>query len=211
MSSSQSQASEDALARNRSLAEGYYGIAIPGLQERMGSINTSLARGEPEYMKQAYQEQRTGLTEGLAARGGVAQAQRMAGSKAAMSGGNQFASMHPADVGTLLANALYGSKFQEGQGALDQSFNLINMGLGGAGTAGSAAVNASGQQLGAIGYMPNYNPAAANIFGAAAGASSVFGALNTQYPQFFGAAGTTNTGATLPTGWSSSGVVGGTP
>ena len=178
MSSEQSRASKKALETNKALAEGYYGIAIPALQTRLGAINQSMAQGEPQFLQQAYEGQRTGLTEGLAARGGAAQAQQMRGSKAALSGGNAFASMHPADIGAQLANALYGSKFQEGQANLSQQFNLMSMGMGGAGTAGNAALTASGQQLQAIGYMPNYNQTYANVVGGAALGAGIYGAGN---------------------------------
>ncbi len=203
MSSSQSQASKQALEQNKSLAEGYYRIALPALSTRIGSINQSLGLGEPEFLKQGYQQQRLGLTEGLAARGGVAQAQQMAGAKGALSGGNAFASLHPADIGAQLANALYGSKFQEGQGALDQQFNLISMGLGGAGTAGNAALNASGQELNAIRYLPQYNTTYANIAGGAALGAGLYGG----YQNWLSTQPGLQPGATLPTGWSSAGVV----
>lgn len=176
MSGGQSNASKLAADQNKYLAESYYEIAIPALKQRLGSINQSLAEGEPGYMKSAYEMQRAGLTEGLAARGGAAQAQQMRTSKAALSGGNAFAALNPADIGAQLANALYGSKFQQGQANLDQQFNLISMGLGGAGSSGNAALDASRNQLQAIGYMPNYNQTYANIAGGAAGAASIYGA-----------------------------------
>ena len=166
------------MQQDKDLAQNYYNVAIPGMRTEMGAINQSLQQGEPGYMKSAYEQQRAGLTEGLSAQGGAAQAQQMAGSKKAMSGGNQFASMNPTDVGAQLANALYGSKFQEGQANINQQFNLMSMGLGGSGTAGNAAVGASQQQLQAIGYMPNYNSDLANVYGAAAGGASIYGAYN---------------------------------
>jgi hypothetical protein len=178
MSSSQSAASEQALQSNKALAQGYYNIALPALQGRLGSINTSLGQGEPTYLQQAYQGQRAGLTEGLAAQGGQAEAQLQRGSKKATEGGNPFASLNPADIGAQLANALYGSKFQEGQANLGQQFNLISMGLGGAGTTGNAALQASQNQLGAIGYLPQYNTTYANVMGGLAGAASLYGAYN---------------------------------
>lgn len=178
MSSSQSQASEQAMQTNRQLAEGYYGIALPGLEARQGAINQQLAQGEPQYLKDAYGAQRTGLTEGLSAQGGAAQAQQAAGAKKALSGGNFSSQMNPADIGAQLANALYGSKFAEGQANLNQQFNLVSMGLGGAGTTGNAALNASGQQLNAIGMLPNYNTTYANILGGASGLASIYGAAN---------------------------------
>ena len=203
MSGAQSEESKRALEANRSLAQGYYGIALPGLQDRAASIESSLAQGQPQYLKDAYAGQRTGLQEGLAARGGVAKAQQMQGSKKALSGGNPFASLNPADVGAQLANALYGSKFAEGQAGLQQNFNLMGMALGGSGQAGNAALTASGNQLQAIGFMPRYDPTYANIVGGAAGAAGVYGAINQAWPQAFGPAGTTNTGQILPPGWSS--------
>ena len=191
MSSEQSEKSQTALETNAYLGRSYYGVALPGLQSRMGSINASLAEGEPGFLKSAFEGQRTGLTEGLAGAGGAQQAAQMRGSKAALSGGNQFSALHPADIGAQLANALYGSKFQEGQSNLDQQFNLMSMGLGGAGTSGSGALTAAGNQLSAIGYLPNYNQTYANIMGGAAGLASIYGA-GKQAGWFSGApAGTT--------------------
>ena len=209
MSSAQSTASEEALQSSKGLAQQYYGVATPALAARMGGINQQLAQGEPAYLQQAYAGQRAGLAEGMAAQGGAAQAQQMAGSKQALSGGNPFAAMHPADVGAQLANALYGSKFQEGQANLNQQFNLMSMGLGGAGTAGNAALTASGNQLGAIGMMPNYNTGYANIVGAGAGLSSIYGAVQPGRP---GRSGTSaDEGTPGPCGsrtWSNAFVVG---
>ena len=183
MSSKQSQASKEALATNRELAQSYYGIALPALTERLGAINASLAEGEPGYMRSAFQGQRGALTEAMAGKAGAAQAQQYAGGKAALSGGNFSAAMNPADLGAQLANALYGSRFAEGQANIDQQFNLMGMALGGAGTAGSGALGAAQNQLQTIGFMPNYNPTYANIMGGLAGASSIYGAFN-QYGGF---------------------------
>lgn len=207
MTSSQSAASQQALQTNKGLAESYYGIALPAMENRLTSINASLGRGEPQFMKDAYGAQRTGLTEGLLGQERSAQAAQMAGSKQALSGGNAFASLNPADVGSQLANALYGSKFQEGQANLNQQFNLMSMGMGGAGTAGNSALNASGNELQAIGMLPRYNQTYANIAGGAAGLASLYGATNQAWPQLFGRPGTTNTGAVLPVGTSYSGIV----
>lgn len=209
MSSSQSAAAQQAEATNRGLSQQYYGLAIPALQTRQNAIQASIAQGEPQYVKSAYAGQRTGLQEGLAAQGGAAQANQMEASKRALSGGNAFADLHPADAGAKLADALWGSKYAEAQGSFNQNLNLLNMALGGSGMAGNSAMQAAGGQLQAIGHLPNYNQTYANIAGGAAGLSSIYGALNTSYPQLFGPPGTTNTGATLPAGWSSSSFVGG--
>jgi len=179
MSSTQANvAAGQSLQENRARAQQMYGIALPAMEKRQGLINASMAGGEPSYMRSAFEGQRSALTEGLAQQGSVAQSQQMAGSKAALSGGNAYASLHPADIGAQLANALYGSRFAEGQANIDQQFNLMGMALGGAGTAGSGAMTAAGQQLGAIGFLPGYNQTYANIAGGAAAGASVYGMLN---------------------------------
>jgi hypothetical protein len=179
MSSSSSAASEQALQSNRSLAEQYYSIALPALSSRLGSINAALAEGgEPGYLRQAYQAQRAGLTEGIVGKEEQAITSQLAGTKQARAGGNVMAGMSTGDIGAQLANALYGSKFQESMAGVDQMMNLMSMALGGAGTAGGGALEASRQQLGAIGYMPNYNPAYANTVGGLAGLAGIYGTMN---------------------------------
>jgi hypothetical protein len=177
MSSSSSKASKEALESNKSLAEAYYNIAIPALSDRLSSINAALAQGgEPDYLKQAYSAQRAGLTEGIVGHEKGAITSQLASTKGARTGGNVMSGMSTSDIGAALANALYGSKFQEAQGSIDQTMNLMSMALGGAGTAGSSALEASRQNLGAIGYMPNYNPTYAGVAGGLAGAAGIYGA-----------------------------------
>jgi hypothetical protein len=178
MSSTRNTESQKALEMNRSLAQGYYGIGVPALQQRQGEINASLAGGEPDYITSAFQGQRGALTGAMAGKEGIAQRQQWAAGKAALSGGNAMATMNPADLGAQLANALYGSKFAQGQANIDQQFNLMGMALGGAGTAGSSGLNSAQNQLTALGGLPNYNPTYANIVGGAAGAASLYGAYN---------------------------------
>ena len=181
MSTARDKASQEAMASDKQLAQNYYGIALPGMEERFRGINTGLAEGgEPGYMKSAFTAQRAGLTEGMAQRDRLGLAQQTTASKGAVAGGNAFAGMQPSQMGAQLANALYGSKFEEGQGALDQSFNLMSQGLGGSGTAGSGALDSAGNQLSMLGYMPNYNKTYANAMGAASALSSVYGAFANQ-------------------------------
>ena len=163
---------------NKELAQGYYGIGIPALRGRQQQINASLAGGEPAYLKAAFEGQRVGLSEALARQGGAARAQQMEGAGAALSGGNNFANMNPADIGAQLANALYGSRFAEGQANIDQTMNLMGMALGGAGTAGSSSLAAAGNQLGAMRFLPGYDPTYANVIGGLAGGASLYGAMN---------------------------------
>ncbi len=204
MTSEQSRASQEDFSINQALSKGYYDIALPGLQQRMGANNQQLGLGEPEYMKQAYEMQRGGLAEGTEAQGALARSNQLRGAKGALTGGNMSALLSPASVGAQLANALYGSKFQEGMANLGQQFNLINMGLGGAGTAGSGALDASRQQLQAIGFLPNYNPTYANVVGGLAGGASLWGALQQANPsQGFISAGAPgmNTFTSAPASW----------
>jgi len=199
MSSSQNQQSEMAMESNKKLAQSYYGVAVPALRGRQEAINASLAQGEPSYLRSAFQGQRSAITEALSQQGSVAQSQQMAGSKAALSGGNAYASLHPADIGAQLANALYGSRFAEGQANIDQQFNLMGMALGGSGTAGSGALGSAQQQLGAINFLPQYNPTYANVAGGLAGAASLYGMLN-KYGLFSSASPVGNPGGTPPVG-----------
>ena len=178
MSSSQSAASQDALETNRQLATSYYGLALPALGQRQDSINMALAGGESPMMSQAFQAQRTGLTEGLTANAGAQRSAQMAASKSQLSGGNMSSMLSTGDMGAQLANALYGSKFTEGQADINQKMNLMSMALGGAGTTGNAALTSAGQQLGAIQYLPNYNQTYANVVGGASALGSLYGAYN---------------------------------
>lgn len=178
MSSPQNQAAASANAQYERLARQYYGIALPGLAERDNAISGSLAQGEPEFLKSAFGAQRTGLTEGMTAQGDAALAAQTRSAAGATRGGNPFATLHPAQIGAQLANALYGSRFQEGQANIDQAFGLMSMGLGGAGTSGSGALTAAGSQLRSIGFLPNYNPTLAMISGIGSLAGSAYGAIS---------------------------------
>ncbi len=182
MSGSSSAASEQALETNRALAQAYYDVAIPALQTRLGSINQALGLpgGLPDYVHAAYGAQRAGLTEGIMGKEEQAITSQLAGSKAARAGGNVLSGLSPSDIGAQLANALYGSRFQEAQAGIDQTMNLMSMALGGAGTAGSGALEASRQQLGSIGYLPNYNTTYANVMGGLSGVAGLYNAYQNQ-------------------------------
>ena len=201
MTTAQNAASEQALQANKQLAQQYYGVATGALGQRQESINQGLAGGESPLISSAFSAQRTGLTEGLAGQAQGAKQSQLEGSKKAMSGGNEFANLTPSDIGSKLANALYGSKFQEGQADIGQKMNLMNMALGGAASTGNAGLGAAQNQLGAISMLPKYNQTYANIAGGAAAAGSVYGAYQNW------AAGQTPP-PQLPMGWSSSSVPG---
>ncbi len=178
MSSQMGEESKKAVATNRSIAQSFYDIATPALQRRQDEINRAMVEGEPSYMRAAFLGQRGALTDAMAGKAGTAQRQQWLGGKASLSGGNFAAGLNPADYGAQLANALYGSKFAEGQANIDQQFNLMGMALGGAGTAGSSGLASAQQQLQTIGYMPAYNQTYANVIGGLAGAASAYGAYN---------------------------------
>jgi hypothetical protein len=176
MTSDSQSASQGALSQIQQLQSQYTQIGLPAMSKQLGAVNAGLAGGESPYIASAFQAQRTGLQDSIAGQERGAKQSQLEGSKKAMSGGNQFANLTPADIGSKLANALYGSKFEEGQADIGQKMNLMNMALGGAGTAGNAGMQAAGNQLGAIGMMPNYNSTYANITGAASALGSVYGA-----------------------------------
>jgi len=176
MTTAQNAASEQALQANQQLAQNYYGVATGALGDRQNSINAGLAQGESPLISSAFTAQRAGLTNTMAGNAQTQKQGQLEGSKKALSGGNEFANLTPSDIGSQLANALYGSKFAEGQADIGQKMSLMNMAMGGAGSAGNAGLGAAQNQLGAIRYLPNYNTTYANVLGAAAGAGSVYGA-----------------------------------
>lgn len=172
----QSNKSKDLVNMAENIAQGYTNTGTGALGGQLESINAGLGRGESPLISSAFTAQRTGLTNALAGQAQGAKQSQLEGSKKAMSGGNEFANLSPADIGSKLANALFGSKFEEGQADISQKMNLMNMALGGAGTAGNAGLNAGQTQLSTIGYAPNYNQNYANILGAASAGGSIFGA-----------------------------------
>lgn len=197
--SPQNTASEESLAMNQATARENYGIALPALKKRQDSLNAALGLGESQLLKDAGRAERTALTETGAANADQVRAGQTMRSKSALSGGNVNATLTPSDIGAQLADALYGSKYREGQADINEKMNHFSMALGGAGASGNAALNASGQNLNAIRYLPAYNQNYANVVGGLSAAATVYGGLNQAYPQLFGQPGTTNTGAILPT------------
>jgi len=175
VTSTQNQAYQGALGTINQLQSQYTQIGLPAMNAQLQSINTGLAGGENPLTQQAFTAQRAGLTESLTDQSQTARESQLRGTKGAVAGGNVNAAMEPADIGTALANALYGSKFSEGQADIGQKMNLMNMAMGGAGTAGNAGLQAAGNQLGAISYLPNFNQGLANVSGAVSGLSSVYG------------------------------------
>ena len=177
--SPQDKSSLQAMNTARQTAEMGYGIGIPALQQQLNFVNEGMAQGgQPDYVKNAYALQRTGITEGLTgAERGAARGQA-ASSKGAVQGGNVGASMGggvPASYGAKIAQNLLGSKTSQSMSGLEEMNSLMSVGLGGTAMGAGAAMNAGGAQLQAIGNMQNYNSDLANILGLLGVGGSIYG------------------------------------
>ncbi len=176
MSSPQSAASANAARQNEYRAQQGYDIGLPAMSERNRLLNSAMAEnGMPDYMKAAFETQRTGLTEGNANIAQQQRAQALTAAEPAIAGGNLQQSLTPGSLGSKLADALYGSRVQQGLGAVDQMNKLMTMGLGGAAQTGSQAIGAAGNDLRGISMMQAYNPTYAAVLGGANLAGSLYG------------------------------------
>ena len=180
MASSRSSASAAAARQYGQIAKEAYDIGVPGIETRnallMPALRMAQAGQLPEYMERAFNTQRTGLAEGISAQERAAIQRQDAGAKGAVAGGNAFSTMNPAQMGQVLADAMTGSRVQQGMATVNQANTLMQMGLGGAGQAGNAAVGAAGNNLNAISMLPNYNPTYAAVLGGVNLAGSIYGA-----------------------------------
>ncbi len=154
-----------------------YGIAIPAMRTEYGAINQALALGgEPDYLKGAYAEERTGLLD-RASSGEAADIAKMGrATEGATYGGNVGASLSPLAVGRSLADVLYGSRVNEAAGKVEEINKLYGLGVGQAAQAGSAAAGAESARAGYATMMPQYNSTYANILGALNLGSTIYGA-----------------------------------
>jgi len=180
VASSRSSASAAASRQYGQIAKEAYDIGVPGIETRNALLMPALRQAQagqlPEYMERAFNTQRTGLAEGISAQERAAIARQDAGAKGAVAGGNAFSTMNPAQMGQVLADAMTGSRVQQGMATVNQANTLMQMGLGGAGQAGNAAVGAAGNNLNAISMLPNYNPTYAAVLGGVNLAGSIYGA-----------------------------------
>ena len=180
MSSSKNSAASKAARQYGQLAREGYGLGMPALAARNDALMPALRQAQsgelPAYMQEAFATQRTGLQEGFANQErGAIQKQDMA-AKGGVAGGNLASTMNPAQMGQLLADAMTGSRVQQGMATVNQANSLMNMGLGGAGQTGNAAIGAAGNNLQAIGMLPNYNQTYAAVLGGVNAAGSIYGA-----------------------------------
>ena len=180
MSSSRGIAAQAASRQYSQMQREAYDIGVPGIEDRNALLMPALRQAQsgqlPAYMKAAFEAQRTGLTEGITGQERAAIARQDAGAKGAVAGGNAFSTMNPAQMGQVLADAMTGSRVQQGMATVNQANTLMQMGLGGAGQAGNAAVGAAGNNLNAISMLPNYNPTYAAVLGGVNLAGSIYGA-----------------------------------
>ena len=180
MSSSKNSASADAARQYGQLAREGYSLGMPALAARNAALMPALRQAQggelPAYMQQAFAQQRTGLTEGITGQERSKIQAQDAGAKRGVAGGNLSSTMNPAQMGQVLADAMTGSRVQQGMATINQANNLMSMGMGGAGQAGNAAVGAAGNNLQAISMLPNYNPTYAGILSGVNAAGTIYGA-----------------------------------
>ena len=179
MSSSKGQAAASASRQYETLAKEAYGLGIPMLANRNAALMPALRQANlgqlPSYMESAFDMQRTGVTEGI-----LGQERKQIGAqdmaaKRTVAGGNAAATMNPAQMGSLLADAMMGSRVNQGMATINQANTLMQMGLGGAAQTGNQAVNSAGLNLRAISMLPEYNPTYAGVLAAANAAGTVYG------------------------------------
>lgn len=180
MSSSKNSAARQAAQQYGQLAREGYGLGMPALAARNAALMPALQQAQagrlPAYMEAAFDTQRTGLQEGIANQERSAIQRQDAGAKATVAGGNINSTLNPAQMGQILADAMTGSRVQQGMATINQANSLMSMGLGGAGQTGNAAIGAAGNNLQAIGMLPNYNPTYAAVLGGVNAAGTIYGA-----------------------------------
>ena len=155
MRSSKDQAAADASRQYETLAKEAYGLGIPMLANRNAALMPALRQANlgqlPSYMESAFDMQRTGVAEGI-----LGQERKQIGAqdmaaKRTVAGGNAAATMNPAQMGSLLADAMMGM---------------------GANTAIGLGQGFSGAQMGAIGQMSQGGGWGGALSGAASGAAT---------------------------------------
>lgn len=177
MSNDQSTAAT-ALQKNTSnLSRAGYSMGADALKRQVGILNTAMDQGEPGYVRDAYTSSRALLSDANAgAEQGDLTAMLM-GRRGASQGGNLGAQVgSPQAYGSRLAQAMFSNRIDEAQGNVEQMDKLMGFSLGLGSQAGSSSMAATGNALGAIPYMKNYNSTYANVLGALNAAGSIYGA-----------------------------------
>jgi len=180
VSSSKSAAATAASRQYQQLAKEAGGLGRDATLLRNDLLMPALRQTQqgylPSYMEQAFDVQRTGLQEGGLARERAAIGQQDAAAKGGVAGGNLASTLNPAQMGALLADAMTGSRVNQGMATVQQANTLMQMGLGGAAQTGNQAVNAAGLNLQGISMLPNYNPTYAAVLGGLNAAGTIYGA-----------------------------------
>lgn len=180
MASSKSQAATAAARQYQQLSAEGYGMGTDALRQRNAALMPGLRLANagqlPSYLEAAFDTQRTGLQEGVANQERTAIARQDMGGKKMAAGGNLAATMNPAQMGQVLADAMTGSRVQQGMATVNQANTLMQMGLTGSAQSGNAAVGAAGNNLQSISMLPNYNPTYAAVLGGVNLAGTVYGA-----------------------------------
>ena len=180
MSSSRSAAASAANRQYQQMAKEAYGLGLPMLRARNEALMPALRQSNlgvlPDYMENAFDVQRTGLAEGVSAKERAAIGAQDAAAKGVTAGGNAASTLNPAQMGSILADAMMGSRVNQGMATVNQANTLMQMGVGGAAQTGNEAVRSAGLQLQGIGMLPNYNPTYAAILSGVNAAGTIYGA-----------------------------------
>lgn len=180
MSSPRNTAATNAAVQYQQLSKEGYGMGTPAIEARNAALMPAMRQAQlgylPSYMQDAFATQRAGMQEGVAAQERGAIQRQDAGAKSAVAGGNLSSTMNPAQMGQVLADAMTGSRVQQGMATINQANSLMSMGMGGAGQAGNAAIGAAGNNLSAISMMAQNNPTYTGILGAVNAAGTIYGA-----------------------------------
>lgn len=180
MGSEKGRAASAASRQYETLAKDAYGLGLPMLGARNDALMPALRQANlgnlPAYMERSFDVQRTGIAEGL-----LGQERKQIGAqdmaaKRTVAGGNAAATLNPAAMGSVLADAMMGSRVSQGMATVNQANTLMQMGLGGAAQTGNQAVNSAGLNLRAISMLPEYNQTYADVLAGVNAAGTIYGA-----------------------------------
>lgn len=211
MKNPKQKALNEAIDLTRDLGKRYYGMGIDAMQgrndqilaalgmgplNRTGDLDTSSVTGggigpnagEPEYLRRAFTEQRAGLADANAL------ASRVAAPKPGM-GFTGAAYLQPRDIGAEIARASSSSFLNQSLSKIGQTMNLLEMGMGAAGSAGNAGLTAASNQIQSAGMMASMSPLANTLMGALGGAGTIAGGM--QKAGMFDPAPPQNTGMSM--------------
>lgn len=176
--SPQTTAAEQEQTQLERLASRAYPLGFEAIRGEQAGISTMMGvGGEPTALREAFGGSRAGLLDASVIGQDDALRRERAENRGAAQSGNLAATLgSPADAGTAIARALYGSRITEGMGAIEERDKLLGMSLGQSQTTGSGSLAAFGNELRNIPMMQNYNSSYANVLGALNLGASIYGA-----------------------------------